>query len=144
MVGFIKSRNKIATGALLIILFVISLSLRTLVVKNGTSIVSVFPTSARVGDTINIEVSNFGHEGYSRVHLIKYGNPGEGYRTKGQLWVGKIPDSDTISFPLKEKNCFDSSCDLLIDAVPGKYKLRVTGPGRGETALEESDFEIVP
>ena len=146
VVGYTKSKQKTAAVVTVACILVVVLGLYAVVVRSEPAIISISPQSAKVGETISIIVSGIGHEEYSRVHLVEYGKPGEGYRTRGELWVGKIPDSNIISFTLKEKNCFDSSCDLLVDATPGDYKLRVSGsnPKNNDSVLIESDFKIIP
>ncbi|MBI2889052.1 MAG: hypothetical protein HYY10_03975 [Candidatus Liptonbacteria bacterium] len=146
VVGYVKSKKRIAAAIVTVSILVVFLALYALVLKSKPSIISISPQESRVGNTISIAVSGIGHEGYSRVHLVEYGKPGEGHRTRGELWVGKIPDSNIISFALKEKNCLTSSCDFLVEATPGDYKLRVSGsnPKNSDSVLIESDFKIIP
>ncbi len=113
--------------------------------QNEGNVISITPRNAKIGDTIKIILSDADHEGYSYVSLIKYLEPGKGYYKKGTVWIGKIPEDNTVNFVLKGKNCFDmvldERCDLFVDAVPDTYKLRIQSPG--DSVLLESDFKIV-
>jgi len=107
------------------------------------NILLVSPSSAKIGDTINITVSGFDNSMYTSVDLLKdnitYGKYGP---TLGRLWRNLIPQSNIISFVLQAQNCplyAGTDCDAsLVNTVSGNYKLRV----ENVTQSAETDFTI--
>lgn len=129
LIGFIKSRKIFRFLIVVVILIIVFFSSNFLVTDSKPGIVSISPSEVRIGDTLNIKVKNFDHNYYSYIKLSQYGSNehGAGYFMKGQLWVGKIPQTDIVSFVLKGNNCLDSSCDISVDLTPGKYKIQLLG-----------------
>jgi len=108
-------------------------------------IVSISPSSARVGDTINITMSGVDHASYFSVDLIKSDADSRVFPgSLGRLWRNTVPVNNIISFVLQAKNCpiyAGTSCDLpLVNVTPGTYKLRFSS---SKAQYSEDDFTIV-